>query len=656
MKRPFCFCIATLVFFCFFNTSRASIDLQKLQLVKENIKNKSNLDSTYKNRQWQKLLHFESNYFGSLESQVDSSNFFISAAGQIDLRAELEATIEDVFLDASRAKEEEKFQCRFPARYRWFKKVFAKELSQISEQKILDQSCPRFEKYLNALMGESLSLVFSSFYLNNPSSAFGHTLIRINKEKSSDGKRHELLDYGLNYAASVDGDSNPLTYALKGLFGMFPGKFTSTPYYYKVREYSHSESRDLWEYQLNVDKETVEMFIAHSWELGPAKIDYWYLTENCSYHMLTMLEAANPNIDLTSKLKKFIIPPDTVKVAFESSGFVTSVNYRPSIRTQFYHRWNQLSESKKQIFLKFQDNVTNKADLTNILIVDSNFTSLSNQDKAEVLDALLDYYDYKYPLLVQTIDTEPYRQKNLILSARSTIDFISPDLKIVAPESEKPHVSHGSRSLYLGAGKNQTQGTGLHFGYKFALHEQLDPIIGFPPAAHINFWDMQFRWNENNKKIDLQNFSLIEIYSMTPVDQLANPKSWNLKVSLETDKNENCLNCLTSFIKGGVGYTLESFKSKLLLFSGLKFAGWSNSLSNNKVGVGPNIRLLQRWDYKNTTLIDSWYRFDAWSEFNKNFKTEIAHQYNIKEDLGIRFSSSIHSFEQDYAINSIWYH
>ena len=44
---------------------------------------------------------------------------------------------------------------------------------------------------------------------------------------------------------------------------------------------------------LNVDQETVDMLIAHYGRLV-LLIDYWYLTENCSYHMFTLLEAANP--------------------------------------------------------------------------------------------------------------------------------------------------------------------------------------------------------------------------------------------------------------------------------------------------------------------------------------------------------------------------
>ena len=79
----------------------------------------------------------------------------------------------------------------------------------------------------------------------------------------------------------------------KVCLGCFVEHLQTCPSYYKVREYNNAESRDLWEYELNVDQETVDMLIAHYGRLV-LLIDYWYLTENCSYHMFTLLEAANP--------------------------------------------------------------------------------------------------------------------------------------------------------------------------------------------------------------------------------------------------------------------------------------------------------------------------------------------------------------------------
>src|SRR5690606_26093360 len=124
---------------------------------------------------------------------------------------------------------------------------------------------------------------------------FGHTFLRINRRNSDLAPRQELLDYGVDFSAGVDTD-NAVVYALKGLLGFFPGVFRRIPYYYKVREYNDYELRDLWEYELSLTQREVDLVVAHLWELGSTHFDYYYLTENCSYHVLGALEVARPDL------------------------------------------------------------------------------------------------------------------------------------------------------------------------------------------------------------------------------------------------------------------------------------------------------------------------------------------------------------------------
>mgnify|MGYP000400942330 CR=1 FL=1 len=106
-----------------------------------------------------------------------------------------------------------------------------------------------------------MSLVFSAYNVSSPSSAFGHTLLRVSKEKlsaKSNKRKYELLDYGINYAASIPEGTNPMLYAFGGMGGIFPGNFSSVPYYYKIREYNDYEARDIWSYELNLSQEEVD--------------------------------------------------------------------------------------------------------------------------------------------------------------------------------------------------------------------------------------------------------------------------------------------------------------------------------------------------------------------------------------------------------------
>ena len=86
------------------------------------------------------------------------------------------------------------------------------------------------------------------------------------------------------------------------------------------------------------------MLVAHLWELGGTWMDYWYLDENCSYHVLGALQAAAPRLRLIEPFafRPLVVPADTVKVLFENPGLVRAVHYRPAIRTQFEARARDL--------------------------------------------------------------------------------------------------------------------------------------------------------------------------------------------------------------------------------------------------------------------------------------------------------------------------
>lgn len=548
-------------------------------------------------RQWKKLLHFETQMFGlKTESQIDSWNFFLSPQGDENPEAELKATIQALW-EAPQGPEEKLPQCVFPARYKYLKKKLVPEIKEFP-----DRDCPRFQKYLKALQGSSVSLVFSSFYLNNPSSAFGHTFLRINKAPATDGKRYELLDYGINYAAEAD-TNNALFYAMKGLFGFFPGKFTSVPYYYKVREYNNAESRDLWEYELNVTPETVDMLVSHVWELGQVYIDYWYLTENCSYHMLTVLEAADPGIDVASRLKKWVIPSDTVKDTWDTPGLVKSFHYRPAVRTEFFHRLEKLSEADQR-YLKA---------LLEERKIPGDFQTRSEINRRDLLDAAIDYMDFKYVHEAQKPGPEAEFKKEL-LTARSANPLSTEPLKVQAPEKEQPHLGHGSRRLSLGAKGSQTGNDGILLGWKNALHDRTDLITGYPEYASISFGDFQFGYSRPRQKLELEDFTMFEVISYSPLSLFSRSFSWRVKLGAEKIKDENCIDCHGGVFSGGAGYTLAFSKAPMITgFLGLRGAGYyiPHAEKNHFItGGGPSAELRFRWKDQFITTLEGWYRMN----------------------------------------------
>lgn len=501
---------------------------------------------------WLKLGHYRAKG-GGWESEMDGEAFFIAPSGKKDPEAELLATWKAFREDTDRIPEDQSFLCRFPARRKWFERNAPAEAVTWPAR-----HCERFEKWRLTVTGKSLSLVFSSFFLNNPSSMFGHTFLRVNKDVSKkDGQRHELLDYGINYAANPT-TSNPVLYALWGLFGGFEGTFTIIPYYYKVREYNNSESRDLWDYQLSLSPDAVDLFVRHLWELGPTYANYWYATKNCSYHVLTLIEAAEPSVDLTSRLKKYVIPGDTLKVLMETPGLVTKVSYRPSIRAEFEARLAPL-DSRERAELER---------LTSKQAIPGDFASLGEDSRRRILDASLDWMDYQKTLEVQKDGTPEFAFKARLLAARSHIEAVTPTLKIEPSPREFPHLSHGSRTVTLGAQGGTDEGRGLLLSYRFALHDLLDPVTGYPDSAQIIFFDTRALWSQDRNRFRLEQFNLFEVVTLTPWSEFTRPLSWRLRVGLERELSREAFDVLGAQVSGGAGWNVgfgERWASSLYL-------------------------------------------------------------------------------------------
>ena len=222
-------------------------------------------------REWHVLLHYQKNLFGSgFTSMQDDPGFFMAPTGKTDPQAELAATLGQFFSDEIVGRSKQPAQCAFVARYHWLK-----EKLHFDDRRLPPQPCERFTRWFNEFNAQSISVIFPTGFMNNPASMFGHTFLRIDAKGQTPQTR--ILDYTINYAAEVPPHAGP-EYAIKGVFGGYPGHFSTIPYYLKVQEYRDIENRDIWEYRLDLTQEQVRRLLMHAWELGNAYFDYFFLT------------------------------------------------------------------------------------------------------------------------------------------------------------------------------------------------------------------------------------------------------------------------------------------------------------------------------------------------------------------------------------------
>jgi len=329
-------------------------------------------------RDWQVFLHYRRTFFGGWKSEADGGGFFLAGPrGRRDPAAELEASLA-AFL-APGPQGDEHAQCRFPARWEWLKQVLA-----IDPTRVPDLPCPALQTWMTGISPQAATLVYATAYVNSPASMYGHTFLRISR---ATGEGNPLLDYAINFAADVDTE-NGILYAVKGLVGLFPGRFYVMPYYVKVQEYSNMESRDLWEYQLSLTPEQVRRLVLHAWETRTTYFKYYFFTRNCSYHLLSLLEAAAPELHLVDHFKGAVIPANTVRAALGQAGLVGGQRSRPSLLSSMKQRRAALTTREvraAEAWSKAPPGAPNPAP----------DVGASNERQALVIDAAYEYLRYR---------------------------------------------------------------------------------------------------------------------------------------------------------------------------------------------------------------------------------------------------------------------
>lgn len=586
-------------------------------------------------KEWKNLLHWRWNLFGGTESEADGDGFFFSKEGSEDLKAELEGTIVAFTQEYSGKDVDEHPICRFPARY-----LFLDSKLSISKT-VKAPSCPKLNDFKKKISAKGISLVFSSYFINRPASAFGHTLMRFSKHKDiENAQKYELLDYAANYSANVT-TNNAFLYGLFGLTGGFRGEFASMPYFYKIREYNDFESRDLWDYHLNLTPDQIERVVAHLWEMRSTYFRYFYLTENCSYHMLGLLDVANPEWKLSERNPYFVVPADTIALISETPGLLKEVTYRPSKMTQLKYRLSLLSSEERKSFDQMADKL------------EPITTSASKESQAKVLDTMIDYIDFKYAEDVLMKDSEELKLKNKFLIARAQVGVRSPQLVVPQPKEEMPHLGHKTRRIALGAGTSSASDLYSKFEFRFAMHELMDQSTGQNPNATMEMGNVQFRYNHENKfrgetsSFRLDEASFARVVALTPLEQYFSDLSWRGNIGARTIKDGGCNECVapTAQAAGGISFNMGPF---ITYFMGAAEFDFHKRLSHRgyRAAVGPEFRSILRlgktlsWDitgeWKRNLLVErnktsysygSEIRFHSFQNLNFGLKYKRHHKF-----------------------------
>ncbi|MDI6797463.1 MAG: DUF4105 domain-containing protein [Desulfatibacillaceae bacterium] len=433
---------------------------------------------------------------------MDDPSFFLTGQGKLDPKAELLAFIRALF-----STEDSAVTCRFVARRKWIM-----ERLGISQNTVASPQCPDFEDWMNSMDAHSAHLVFASAHIQSPASMFGHTLIVI---QTQSGNR--LLWRAVNYSAVTSANENPLVYALRGLTGRYQGYFSLGPYYEKLAEYAFVSQRDLWEYPLDLDQEQIRRMLSHVYELSQIYSNYYFLDENCSYTLLYLLDAARPELALTSKKGSLVFPVNTVRMALDA-GLAGQPVYTPSKAAIIQNMANSMpADDVKKAKEVGRGRISPKSVLE---------SEISSQRQIQVLNLVAEWLGFLHTSGRIQKDTFVTRYR-AALEARSLAgkDFLPlPEPK--APP--RPDKGHGPGLVAAGWGLASGDAF-MELRLRPAYHDLCDPQTGFADGSAISFLDTRLRFFADKQKFELESLEILSISSSSPRNRLIKPISWEFK-------------------------------------------------------------------------------------------------------------------------------
>ena len=472
--------------------------------------------------QWMQLMQYQKQGAG-FKSKVISSGFFISPKGASNPQTELEATIA-IFQKLQPAGNQHP-QCVFPARYAVLKKSFSLAAPVF---------CEDFNDWKTKYQMSYASLFYAGPYMSSPASVFGHSFLLLGSTKNE-----EYSQLTFNYAADIPSDVGAFDYAYKGITGGFPGTISILPYYERLYQYTDMENRDLWEYRLNLTPTEVELLANYVWEIKTqVSFEYFFLDENCASILLWILKAVKPKIDVTTSNGIYVLPSEVSQVAAREN-LVQKVVYHPALLKRLKSKLNQMTPVEKT---GFQSILASEA-------------LPSTESSQLLLEALQDHINIERHRRRGELSANLKPLEREVLLKRSQIQK-TPLAFNEAETPLMPHTAHLPLRLQFGpVFRNGAASTS--FKLRPGVHDVLDYAAGYLPNSSVKILEFEIHAVEN-KKLRLQNLTLLSLANYSNIDFYQAPFSWSADVQIR----QNDFNIINEQLFGEVelaaGYSVGS--------------------------------------------------------------------------------------------------
>ena len=125
--------------------------------------------------------------------------------------------------------------------------------------------------------------------------------------------------------------------------------------------------------------------------------------------------------------------------------------------------------------------------------------------------------------------------------------------EMAPPLDHSPDSGHDPMRFGISQGWSSQDGalTALH--HRIALHDLADPPRGYPELSQIEFLDTHVRAYPRGHAVELEDFSLVRVVSLSAQSRFDRALSWQVRAGSTRPRDGGCFGCFTWVASMGAG-------------------------------------------------------------------------------------------------------
>ena len=472
---------------------------------------------------WSSLLHVAEG-----KANIRTKEFLLSLPN-FSLENELTATV-DFLYDGNTSH-----VCRFPARYLWLK-------NEIDLPALPIDDCADLNEFKLRAPTDTISIVFASENLAQPSSMMGHILLKL----SGTNAQHQPVAHAISFITDAGGINLPKLFFDSMVVGK-QGFFTLSPYEEKLSLYLRDEQRSIWEFDLALNSTQRALVRAHLIELKQTQLTYFFQKYNCATvvdFILSIGAAQQLPVDAL-----WLTPKDVIKRA-------RTLNLIQESRIIPPNRWliRALSE---QVDSAVRRGVKDDVEQMKPIVIDT----LNADDDQIKLQLAMAYQGYLVEtkqvgtLADNSVKYEQARQYRSELAQLFEKKYKNSQLE--ANAFKNPLDTPQDSQLTYGVSR-RGQNTFLRLGFTPASHHLDDDNRQYFAESELLLFDVSLLKNIATKQLLLDRFIVYSAKSFIPHDEMSGGLSGVFRIGIEPQRNAEFKMQNTALISGAVGKTWRS--------------------------------------------------------------------------------------------------